>query len=156
MQVLLLRDIKRLGKAGETKKVADGYGRNYLLPRGLAVLATSGAIKRTEVQKAVKQQSDERIHTDATALAERLSALALTFKVKAGEKGRLYGSVTSAAIAEEIEKQIGHPVDKRKIKLDEPLRLLGTHQVPIVLMAGVTPEVTVVLERISDPKSQGE
>jgi len=156
VQVLLLRDIKRLGKAGETKKVADGYGRNYLLPRGLAVLATSGAIKRTEVLKAVEQQRDERIRTDATALAERLSALALTFEVKASEKGRLYGSVTSAAIAEEIEKQIGHPMDKRKIKLAEPLRLLGAHQVPIALMSGVTPEVTVVLERISDPESEGE
>jgi len=154
VQVLLLRDIKRLGKAGEIKKVAGGYARNYLLPRGLAVLATPGAIKRTEVREAVDQQREERIRTDATALAERLSELTLAFKVKASEKGRLYGSITSAAIAEEIEKQTGHPMDKRKIKLDEPLRLLGAHQVPVGLVSGVTPEVTVVLERILD-ESEG-
>ena len=154
MQVLLLRDIKRLGKAGEIKKVAGGYARNYLLPRGLAVLATPGAIKRTEVREAVDQQREERIHTDATALADRLSEVTLTFKVKASEKGRLYGSITSAAIAEEIEKQTGHPMDKRKIKLDEPLRLLGAHQVPVGIVSGVTPEITVVLERILD-ESEG-
>ena len=156
VKVLLLKDIKRLGRAGETKQVADGYGRNYLLPRGLAVLATSGAIVRTDVQKAVAEQREERIRTDATALAERLSEVTVTFAVKASEKGRLYGSVTSAAIAEEIEKRTGHPVDKRKIELGEPLRLLGTHKVPIRLVSGVMAEVTVVVERVSDSESEGK
>jgi len=154
VEVLLLKDIKRLGKAGEIKRVADGYGRNYLIPRGLAVLATPGAIKRTEVQKAIQKQREERLRDDATALAERLSELTLTFEVKASEKGRLYGSVTSADIAAEIEKQIKHPIDKRKIKLDEPIRLLGTHKVPIRLMSGLTPEVTVVVERVADSESE--
>ena len=154
MEVLLLKDIKRLGKAGEIKRVADGYGRNYLIPRGLAVLATPGAIKRTEVQKAIQKQREERLRDDATALAERLSELTLTFEVKASEKGRLYGSVTSADIAAEIEKQIKHPIDKRKIKLDEPIRLLGTHKVPIRLMSGLIPEVTVVVERVADSESE--
>jgi large subunit ribosomal protein L9 len=156
VQVLLLKDIKRLGRAGEIKTVADGYGRNYLLPRGLAMLATSGAVMRTDVRKAIDEQRDERVRTDATALAERLSELTLTFKVKASDKGRLYGSVTSAAIAEQIEKQSGHPMDKRKIKLDEPIRLLGAHQVAVGLGSGVSAEVTVVLERISDPEPEGE
>lgn len=156
MKVLLLKDIKRLGRAGETKRVANGYGRNYLLPRGLAVLATSGAIVRTDVQKAVAEQREERIRTDATALAERLSEVTVTFTVKASEKGRLYGSVTSAAIAEEIEKRTGHPVDKRKIELGEPLRLLGTHKVPIRLASGVMAGVTVVVERMSDSESEGK
>lgn len=150
MEVLLLKDIKRLGKAGEIKKVTNGYGRNYLIPRGLAVLATPGAVRSTEVRKAIDEQRDERIRTDSTALAEHLSKVSLTFKVKAGEKGRLYGSITSADIAAEIEKQTGHPIDKRKIALEEPIRLLGTHQVPIRLMTGVAPEVTVVVEPLPE------
>ncbi len=153
MEVLLLKDVKRLGKAGEIKKVADGYGRNYLIPRGLAVLATPGAIRRTEVQKAIAQQREERIRTDNVAFAERLSELTLTFKVKASEKGRLYGSVTAADIAAEIEKQTGRAIDKRKVQLDEPLRLLGKHRVPIRLMASLVPEVTVILESLSETES---
>lgn len=147
MEVLLLRDIKRLGKAGEIKKVADGYARNYLIPRGLAVLATPGAIRRKEVQAAIEEQREERIRTDSAALAEKLAQTQLTFKVRAGEKGRLYGSITAADIAAEIEKQTGVPLDKRKVDLEEPIHLLGTHQVPIRLLAGVVPEVTVVVEQ---------
>lgn len=150
MEVLLLRDIKRLGKAGETKKVTDGYARNYLLPRGLAVLATAGAIRRTEVQKAIEEQRQERIRTDGSALAERLAEINLVFKVKASEKGRLYGSVTAADIAAEIEKQTGHPVDKRKVELEEPIHLLGTHKVPVRILPNVVPEITVVVEPLAD------
>jgi len=150
VEVLLLKDIKGLGKAGEIKKVAVGYGRNYLIPRGLAVLATPGAIRSTEVQKAIEEQHEERIRTDSTALAEHLSKVSLTFKVKASDKGRLYGSITSADIAAEIEKQTGQAIDKRKVDLDEPIRLLGKHQVPIRLLSGVAPEVTVVVEPLPE------
>ena len=130
--------------------MADGYARNYLIPRGLAVLASSGAIRRTEVQKAIEEQREERIRTDGSALAERLAEINLTFKVKASEKGRLYGSVTAADIAVEIEKQTGHPIDKRKIELEEPIHLLGTHKVPVRLMGNLVPEITVVVEPLSD------
>lgn len=150
MEVLLLKDVKRLGKAGQTKSVADGYARNYLIPRGLAVLATAGAIRRTEVQKAIEEEHEERIRTDSAALAERLTEMTLTFKVKASDKGRLYGSVTTADIATEIERQTGHPVDKRKVQLDEPIRLLGSHTVPIRLLSGVVPEITVLVEQLSE------
>lgn len=146
MEVLLLKDIKRLGRAGEVRKVADGYARNYLIPRGLAVAATPGAIKRQEVQKAIEEQRDERVRSDATAFAEHLAGVKLTFKVKAGEKGRLYGSVTAADIAAELEKKTGFPIDKRKVAIEEPIRLLGEHKVPLKLVAGLTPEVTVVVE----------
>ena len=146
MEVLLLRDIKGLGKAGEIKKVADGYGRNYLILRGLAVLATPGAVQSTEVQKAIERQRDERVRDDASALAERLSEVQLSFKVKAGEAGRLYGSVTAADIAAAIEQQTGHLVDKRKVDLAEPIRLLGTHKVVVRLVPGVSSEVTVTVE----------
>lgn len=150
MEVLLLKDIKRLGKAGETKKVADGYARNYLIPRGLAVLATVGAIRRTEVQKAIEEQRQERIRTDGSALAERLAEISLNFKVKASEKGRLYGSVTAADIAAELEKQTGHPIDKRKVELEEPIHILGTHKVPVRLLPNMVPEITVVVEPLAD------
>jgi large subunit ribosomal protein L9 len=150
VEVLLLKDIKRLGKAGQIKSVADGYARNYLIPRGLAVLATAGAIRRTEVQKAIEEEREERVRTDSVALAERLAEMTLTFKVKASDKGRLYGSVTAADIAAEVERQTGHPVDKRKIQLDEPIRLLGSHSVPIRLVSGVVPEVTVLVEQLAE------
>ena len=153
MQVLLLKDIKRLGRAGEVAVVSDGYARNYLIPRGLAVLATPGVIRRTEVQEAINAEREERVRSDSTALAERLSRVALTFKVKAGEKGRLYGSVTSADIAAEIERQTGHAVDKRKVELEEPIRLLGTHRVSLRLVPGVTSEVTVEVEQDSEEES---
>jgi large subunit ribosomal protein L9 len=153
VQVLLLKDIKRLGRAGEIRPVSDGYARNYLIPRGLAVVATDGAIRRTEVQKAIEAEREERIHSDGAALAERLSEMTLTFKVKAGEKGRLYGSVTSADIATEIERLTGQAVDKRKVELEEPIRLLGTHKVPLRLLPSVACELTVEVEQESEEGS---
>lgn len=156
MEVLLLKDIKGLGKAGEIKKVADGYARNYLIPRGLAVVATPGAIKRTEVQKAIQKEREERIRRDASALAEHLAEVTLTFRVKAGERGRLYGSITAADIAAEIEKQTGHPIDKRKVVLEEPIHLLGTHKVPIRLATGSAAEVTVVIEEASGSEPEAK
>lgn len=150
MEVLLLKDVKRLGEAGQIKSVTDGYARNYLIPRGLAVLATAGAVRRTEVQKAIEEEREARVRTDSTALAERLAEMTLTFKVKASDKGRLYGSVTAADIAAEIEGQTGHPIDKRKVQLDEPIRLLGSHNVPIRLLSGVIPEVTVLVEQLAE------
>ncbi|HNR95686.1 MAG: 50S ribosomal protein L9 [Chloroflexi bacterium ADurb.Bin180] len=146
MEVLLLKDVKRLGKAGEVKKVADGFGRNYLIARGLAVVATEGAKRSTAVQKAIEEQRDERVRTDNAAFAERLGEISLVFKVKASEKGRLYGSVTAADIATEIEKQTGRSIDKRKVELGEPIHILGTHKVPVRLMPNLTPEVSVVVE----------
>jgi large subunit ribosomal protein L9 len=93
------------------------------------------------------------VRTDSEALADRLSELTLSFQVKASDKGRLYGSVTSADIAEEVERQTGHPVDKRKVVLDEPIRLLGAHKVPIRLLSGVVTEVTVVVEPLADEEA---
>lgn len=153
MRVLLLKDIKGLGKAGEVRPVADGYGRNYLISRGLAVVATPGVVRRAEVQKAIEEQREERVRTDSTALAERLSEVTLTFKVKAGEHGRLYGSVTSADIAAEITKATGNPIDKRKVLLDEPIHILGTHKVALRLVPGVTSEVTVEVVQESEEAS---
>jgi len=146
VEVLLVKDVKRLGRAGEVKKVADGFARNYLIARGLAVVATEGAKRSTQVQKAIEEQRDERVRTDNSALAERLTEINIVFKVKASEKGRLYGSVTAADIAEQIEKKTGHAIDKRKVELGEPIHILGTHKVPVHLMPNLAPEVNVVVE----------
>jgi large subunit ribosomal protein L9 len=150
VEVLLLKDVKRVGKAGEVKKVADGFGRNYLIARGLAVVATEGARRRTEVQKAIAEQREERVRTDSSSFAERLGEIHIVFKVKASEKGRLYGSVTAADIAAEIEKQTGHPIDKRKVELGEPIHILGAHKVPVRLMPNMVPEVNVVVEAVAE------
>ena len=150
MEVLLVKDVKGLGTAGEVKKVADGYARNYLIARGLAVAATEGAKRSTAVRKAIEDQRDERVRTDNAALAERLGEIRLVFKVKASEKGRLYGSVTAADIAAEIEKQTGRPIDKRKVELGEPIHILGTHKVPVRLMPNLVPEVSVIVEATAE------
>jgi len=147
MKVLLLQDVEGLGKAGEVKTVADGYGRNYLIPKGLAMLATAGAMRQAEHIRRVAAQQQAKQKASAEALAEMLSSLTLTFRARAGEKDRLYGSITNADIAEAIERETGHTVDKRKIQLKEPIRSLGEHRVPIRLMSELIPEVTVIVER---------
>lgn len=147
MKVLLLQDVYNLGLAGEVKTVADGYGRNYLLPRGLAVLATPAAIKRAERirQAAIEKRAREK--ADIEALARLLSGMTLTFNVRTGEKGKLYGSITSAQIADAIAKNLGNEFDKRKVALREPIREVGTYTVPIRLSAETAPTVTVIVQQ---------
>ncbi len=146
MEVLLLRDVKSLGEAGEIKTVANGYGRNYLLPRGLAVLATKGARKQAEQIREAARLRREQERSEAQAQADRIAGLELTFKAKAGEKGKLYGSVTTANIADAIAEAIGSEIDKRRVQLEHPLRELGTYQVGIKLLGDIVPEVTVRVE----------
>jgi large subunit ribosomal protein L9 len=147
VRVLLIKEVKGLGNAGEIKDVADGYGRNFLINRGLAVTATEGVVKDARLRLDAEARRQAQATQEASSLAERLEQMTLTFQRKAGEKDRLYGSVTTADIAEELQKLTGQPFDKRKITLEEPLRELGTHQVPIKLMTDVTAQVTVVVER---------
>ena len=143
---MLLRDVKRLGKAGEIKRVADGYARNYLIPRKLAVMVTESTIQQVRAKLQAEARRREKEITTAQSLAERLPQITLTFKVKAGEKGQLYGSITNADIATSLEKEIGQKFDKRKVLLEEPLRHLGSYKVPVKLATDIVPEVTVVLE----------
>jgi large subunit ribosomal protein L9 len=147
MEVLLLKDVDRLGEAGEIKRVSDGYGRNYLIPHGLAVMATPGAIKQAEKQRqAVARRQDKEL-SQAQALAQVLDGVAVTFQARAGESDRLYGSITNVNIAEALEEKVGQEVDRRKIDLEEPLKELGTHAVTIRLAPGAEAKVTVVIER---------
>jgi large subunit ribosomal protein L9 len=147
MKVLLTRDVDRLGRAGTVKTVTNGYARNYLFPKGLAVPATESAMKQAEqIQKAAALRS-ERLIRDATALVERLAGVSLTFKARAGEEDKLYGSVTAGDIAEALSAKVGIEIDKRKIMLEEPIRDLGPHRVAIKLAGDLAPQVTVTVER---------
>ncbi|RME78300.1 MAG: 50S ribosomal protein L9 [Chloroflexi bacterium] len=143
MKVLLIQDVDNLGYAGDVKNVADGYARNYLIPQQLAVLATPGALKQAEtIRKAAEKHRAQRM-ADAQAIANQLQGLKLLFERRAGETGKLYGSVTSADIAGAIKEKTGIELDKRKVALPEPIRELGEVEVPIKLMIDVTTSITV-------------
>lgn len=146
MRVLLIQDVKGLGQAGEIKRVADGYARNYLIPQGLAVPATEGVLKQVEIRRQVEARRRERFEAEAAALAEVLSTVTLNFKVKVGEMGKLYGSITSADIAVGLEMETGKSIDKRRIELAEPIREVGIYRVPIRLSKDLMPQITVVVE----------
>jgi large subunit ribosomal protein L9 len=144
---MLLKDIEQLGDAGEIKRVADGYARNYLIPRGLAVLASEGALKQAELLRAAKARRQAKELSEAQALAQALDGQSITFQARAGDSERLYGSITNVNIAEALEENLGHEVDRRKIILEEPIKELGTHAVTIRLATGAEAKVTVIVER---------
>ena len=156
MEVLLLQDVETLGQAGDIKRVADGYARNYLIPRQMAVLATPGAIKQAEVRRQAAARREVKELDEAKALAERLDGVTVSFLARAGETDRLYGSITNVNIAEALEQEIGQEVDRRKIELEEPLKELGTHAVTVKLAAEAEAKVTVVIEREEDAAQQTE
>ena len=145
MKVLLTQDVYNLGHAGEVKNVADGYGRNYLLPRSMAVLATAGSLKRADAVRtaAVKRRAQEQ--SDMEAVAQVIGGQVLHFQVRTGEKGKLYGSITAGNIAEKLTQILGKEFDKRKVALREPIRDIGTHAVTIRLTAEITPIVNVII-----------
>jgi large subunit ribosomal protein L9 len=138
MKVLLTQDVANLGLAGEVHAVAGGYARNYLMPRGLAVLATRGALKQAEEIRQAGMRRRARERANAEAQAEMVRAQRLLFEARAGETGRLYGSVTAADIAERMSELVGFEVDRRKIHLDHPIRDLGIYQLEMRLLADVT------------------
>jgi large subunit ribosomal protein L9 len=153
MKVLLLKDVYKLGHAGDVKKVADGYARNFLIPQGLASLATAGALARSgSIRTAADKLRAEQNH-ELGGLAERLRGLTLSFSARAGETGKLYGSITSAQIAEAITARLNEPVDRRNIG-HQPLRELGEYKVPVRLTADLIPVVTVVIHREGESSSE--
>jgi large subunit ribosomal protein L9 len=150
MKVLLLKDVYKLGRAGDVKKVADGYGRNYLLPQGLALLATPGVLKQADRIRQSASEERARLNQELGAEAERLAGLKIVFPVKAGETGRLYGSVTTAMIAEAIVGATGMEIDRRQID-SQPIKTLGVHPVNVRLTIDLVPEVTVVVHHEDEP-----
>lgn len=150
MKVLLLRDVYKLGRAGDVKKVADGYGRNYLLPQGLAVMASEGAVKQAGKIREKAEAERTRLNQELGSLAEQLQGLRLAFPARAGETGKLYGSITTAMIAEAIEKATGASIDKRQVD-SEPVKSLGVHTASIRLTIDLVPEVTLLVHREGEP-----
>ena len=142
MKVILREDIEKLGNRGDVVKVAPGYGRNYLLPKGLAYQFTPGNARKVEVERKILNLHLAREKAEAEALAERISQVSTTIVRKVGENETLYGSVTSGDIAEALEKE-GFTLEKRKILLDEPLKTLGIYTVPVKVHPEVTAELKV-------------
>ena len=146
MRVLLLKDVYKLGRAGDVKKVADGYGRNYLMPQGMAVLATPGALKRVEHIKASATVQRAILNKEMDAVAQRLNGAILNFTMKASETGKLYGSVTNQMLAEAIKEKLGVDVARRQIDV-QPIRTLGEFKVNIRLTVDLIPSVKVFVYR---------
>lgn len=147
MEVILKEDIANLGKMGEVVRVRDGYARNYLLPRGLVLIANKKNVKSFEHQKRVVATQKERVVKQAQTLAEKLSQVSLVIPVKTGEEGKLFGSVTNIDI-EKALKAKGIGVERRRIHLNEPIKVLGEYEVPVRLTSDVTTtlKVSVVAE----------
>jgi len=133
MKVILREDVKGLGAPGKVVEVAPGYARNYLLPRKLAIEATPGNIRNLEQYQRMLDRKHTRLAATAEAMARRLGELTVTLEAKAGEAGRIYGSITSTDIAEGLAKQFEITIDRRKIELPEPIRLLGQHEAQVHL-----------------------
>lgn len=146
MKVLLLKDVYKLGRAGEVKRVADGYGRNYLLPQGLAILATEGALKQAERIRAEAAARRSALNEEMSEIAERIQGLTLTFPARASETGKLYGSITTQMLAEAISRKAGVEISRRQID-SQPLRSLGEHTVHVRLTVDLIPEVRVIVHR---------
>ncbi len=146
MRVYLKRDVPGLGKANEVKDVADGYARNYLIPHDLAAPATKGLVHKSKERKVERTASASRRRQRSEEIAERLKSEPLRFKVKAGETGRLYGSVTSTDIAKAISRVISADFDKRRVLLERPIRDVGIYVVDLKLDEGVRAKARVVVE----------
>jgi len=147
VKILLKQDVPKVGKAGEVKTVADGYARNYLIPRGMAVIATQGALKQAKLQQQIEVQCQAHFQQEVQQLAAILKGLALTFHMRAGENEQLYGSITNADIAQALEEQVGRTIDRRKIDLERPIRRLGSYRVPIRLDDGSVHHIGVVIQQ---------
>ena len=155
MKVLLIKDVYKLGRAGEIKKVAAGYGRNYLIPQGFAIPATPGAMGQAEKIKAKATERRAALNEELGDVAEVLDGKKLTFAVKAGETGHLYGSVSDQDLIEAIKANFEIELEKRQVET-EPIRDLGTYSVPIHLTMDLVPEITVIVHREGEAPGEQE
>lgn len=154
MKVILLQEVQGLGKPGDVKTVSAGYARNYLLPRQMVTAATPGALKSLQQRVAAAKRRVEVQQAEHRSLAERLGAVTLTFAVHVGRGDRLYGSVTSQNIADALREQEGLRIDRRTIQLPDPIRQLGTFDVPVRVASGVEPTIKVVI--VSDAEASAD
>jgi large subunit ribosomal protein L9 len=146
MKVILQKEVAKLGAPGDVVNVTDGYARNFLVPRGLAIQATKGAVRQVDNLRRAHAERMAKARNEAEAVAARLSGTTLRLTHRAGGEGKLFGSITAQELAAELERQAGEPIDRRSIHLDEPIRSVGSHEVQIRLHPDVTTTVTVEIE----------
>jgi large subunit ribosomal protein L9 len=145
VKVILTSDVDKLGKSGEMKVVADGYARNFLIPKRLAVPAEGGAYRAWQHDIASREDKRRREREEAEIYATRIASTTLTMGVKVGDGGKLYGSITSKDIADALGRR-GIVIDRHKVDLEEPLKSLGTYKVAVKVFSGMAPEVTIIVE----------
>ncbi len=146
MKVLLVKDVYKLGRAGDVKKVADGYGRNFLLTHGLAVLATPGAMKTAAKIRSEGEVRRAALNSELKDLADHVNGITLTFSAKAGETGKLYGSITTQDVAKAIQEQTRYEVKRQQIDM-QPIREIGEFKVHLRLTLDLIPEIKVIVHR---------
>jgi len=148
MKIVLTQDVPKLGEAGTIQDVKDGYARNYLIPQGLAAMATPGMVKQVEERQRAEAKRIAKLEEEMRDLADRIEATQLEIIARVGEQGRLYGSVTSSDIAEQLTAAVGEEIDRRKVELEEPIRSVGDFEIPVRLVGKLVPNVKV---RVYDP-----
>ena len=153
MKVLLIKDVYKLGRAGDVKRVADGFGRNFLLSQGLAVLATPGALKQTEHIRAQATIRRNAINTEMGSIADQVKGVVVVFGAKAGETGKLYGSITNHMVAEAINQKLGTKVDHHLVEM-QPIRSLGEFKAHVRLTVDLTPEIKIIVHREGETPAQ--
>ena len=150
MKIILREDVEKVGDAGTLQTVKSGYARTYLIPKGLAIAATEGELKLFEHNQGVKAKKIERQEKQLQSLGDKIAKVHLTFEARAGEGGRLFGSVTSAEIAERLSAEAGEEIDRRKVTLSEPIRATGDYQVAVHLVGKLQPRLRVTVNGILD------
>ena len=156
MKVVLLEDIPGRGRAGQMKEVSKGYAKNFLLPRGLALIATPSIVKQVE-SRLEKEKLEESIDRERLVeLAQQIEGKEIRFKARMGAGERLFGSITAADVAEELSRAIGSVVDKKKIDLEKPFRQAGSHEIAVKLASDIKPKITVVIEEEEEKEIETE
>lgn len=146
MEVILKQDVKELGKKDSLVKVSDGYAKNFLIPKGLAVPATAGNINDMKNKQQAQADKQARELAAGKETAAKLEGKSFTLKVKCGENGKLFGAISNKDVADAIKKELGITIDKKKVNIDEPIKQLGTYDVKVRVMAGVTAMIKVIIE----------
>lgn len=143
MKVILLSDVKKLGKKGDIVDVSDGYARNYLLAKKLGAQATNKAVNDIKLQKDTEKRRQAEIYEEAQILAEKINEKSIIIKMKSGDGGRMFGSVSTKEIVKEVKSQLSLTIDKKKMQLKEPIKSLGTYTIPVKIHPKVTGQLTV-------------
>ena len=157
MKVILLKDVPKLGETGSIQTVKDGYARNYLIPQGLAEVATPGRLKNAQQRLAAQERRLAKEEEAKRSVADRIEGTRIHLTARVGEQGRLYGSITPQDIAEKLSETVGEPIDRRQVVLEEPIRTVGEHEVTIHVVGRLRPTVQVVVTPESgEPGAFGE